>query len=1153
MADTTKALLIKNSSTSKSGKRGEWHLFDEAQPYIQGIETNIDKEVDAEVMNTLVSGIPTPWARARLFGFAFPYTQVEANIKKSGLVEFYDRLVAEWKGIMACIALFPDRIRLSEPIPMNFSADGQLFDIPSALGRMLFEDEDLWTNPTKRKENPDEKPTTQLIYYAGKLIGATSPYSLVFTAVDYNGLSQIADMPWYRNGAFVDPLPFIERNKDQLQKLYLLIKNVNDHFEDYEREVNANRNNKPRLEFDGFKDFLRKWQQTIKTTGSSIVDEGTLDAALNFAEPFHSLFNVKQSLFIFRDGRVSFKPRKEDGVVEVDPKDILLNEDYIIEFIEEDEKQPLRQSAMHFVEVLNPGYNPRQPEQEPQHLYFPIPLSEKGLILFRNQIGDLIGTSNDNHHELRCYVKPSDYKLVVELHLVIDDKKMNLTAREYEMQPLENDRRVIMWPNFVSEHWNSYYLYSEFPQADRGTKMVPFFKNASDQSILVNEKGKIIYADQAGPSSSVKVEKLISYPGGTLDSSFHKYDIIKTDVPVAGLEIRKNIDGEERVVGYLIVKKPEDDSMGDIKIKDLSRVSSFTDVVIGIDFGSNNSCVQFARGNGSDVKPIPFSNRRMVLVGSENLDPGNLKIAMPHELYFFQNETAPNGQIKSWVHEHNPQYLVSGMAEEEIAGGVPIFEPNIHIKSMDSRHIVTNAGILHHSMKWLTEDGDNHKKSAYLKAIYLKSIADLYANNYRPNKLRWSFPGSFTNGEKLKYGQLFQNIVSTITPINNATVSLDPAALTESEAVSNYALATGVSLQEDNVFLGIDVGGSTSDILLIAMDLNDGGYKLVKQSSLRLAAGLIADASRQSENFRRALVSYHDNPKSSLTIPNIKTINKDNAPFFLNAVFDRLRGNEFEHFYAFLGRTNPTLFALPAYMTGLLLYYSGQLLRKTIEDYPFLHEVNKINLFPFGKGGRIFDWLDTYPGKQMASDYFTRCFQTGFGEGGNKIVVVKQNDIREDNKSEVAKGLVSANSDDRVKLGDNLRNNSDIFGESGFSIRKEGNELEDVPHTATISSAHFESLNLKLKFPQTFQEFNKFLDIYLDFVGPSQTGIISNTRALKEKTNEISNYLKGYITNDPEYKKAKNSASDFEFKHSMLVLEGMCFLEKFLVPEIYKN
>ena len=90
--------------------------------------------------------------------------------------------------------------------------------------------------------------------------------------------------------------------------------------------------------------------------------------------------------------------------------------------------------------------------------------------------------------------------------------------------------------------------------------------------------------------------------------------------------------------------------------------------------------------------------------------------------------------------------LVPGMDDQEIAGGVPIFEPNIHIKSMESRTIITNAGILHHSMKWLTEENENAKKSAYLKALYLKANADLYANNFRPVELRWSFPGSFTPG-----------------------------------------------------------------------------------------------------------------------------------------------------------------------------------------------------------------------------------------------------------------------------------------------------------------------------------------------------------------------------------------------------------------------
>ncbi|MCB0853192.1 MAG: hypothetical protein KDD63_13285, partial [Bacteroidetes bacterium] len=905
---------------------------------------------------------------------------------------------------------------MSEPLEMDFSAMRELFHIPPAMGRMLFEDEDLWTNPFKRKENPDEKPTIQLIYYAGQLIGGTSPYSLVFTSVDYTGLPQASDMPWYRNGAFVDPIPFIERNNDQLQKLYLLIRNMNENFEEFERNINLNREGRTSLAFPGFKDFLRKWQVEIRQAGNNIVHEGTLDAVLNFSEPFFSLFNVKQSLYFYQDGRVSFKLKPGENPIEVDPKDILLQEDYIIEFVEEDDKQPLRQSAIHYLAVHNPGFNPREPELESEFLYFPIPLSEKGLLLFKNQIGDLIGSGKEDNHELRCYIKPSDFKLVVELHLVIDDKKMNLTAREYELQPLENDRRVIMWPNFISEDWNSYYLYSEFPKADRGTKMVPFFKNASDQSILVNDKGRIIYADSDGiRGSDLSLEQLIAYPGGTLDSSFHKYDIIKTNKPVAGLEIRKNIDGEERVVGYLFVKKPEDDSMGDYKIRDLSRVSSFTDVVLGIDFGSNNSSMYFARVNGSDVKPISFSNRRMVLVGKENLDPDHLKIAMPHELYFFQNESSPNGQVKSWVHEHNPQYIVSGMDDQEIAGGVPVFEPNIHIKNMGSRTITTNAGTLHHSMKWLTEENDKAKKSAYLKALYLKACADLYANNFRPIELRWSFPGSFTQGEVLQYRLLYKDIVDTLKPIDSVKTVLNEDALTESEAVSNYALATGVSLQENNLFLGIDVGGSTSDILLIALDLHEGNYKLVKQSSLRMAAGMIADASRNSKAFRDSLVNYHDSPKSNLTIPNIKTINNENAPFFLNAVFDRLKNDEFDNFYAFLARSNSSLFALPAYMTGLLVFYSGQLVKKTIAENPMLDEVKKINLFPFGKGGRIFDWLDTYPGKMMAEEYLNKCFQAGFGEGGGNMTLFKQDDIREDNKSEVAKGMVSASQDERVK------------------------------------------------------------------------------------------------------------------------------------------
>lgn len=1152
---STKSLLI-NSSLSKTEVKGRWHVFEEAQPYIQGIETGqIAEEVTAEVLNSLISGVPSPWARARLFGFAFPYTQVEANIRTSGLIEFYDMLIQEWKGLIACIALFPDRITLSEPIYLD-KDHPSLFHIPSALGRMLFEDADVWSDPDKLAINPDEKPFIQLIYYTGKLIGGTSPYSLVFTASEYSDLPQSGDMPWYKGGYFQDPVAMKVLSNNQLQKLYLLIRNmIETHFLEFEQRINRNRKGKPPLNYHGLKEFLRKWKQEIQQAGTDIVDEGTLDATLNFAQPYHPLFNVKQSLYVYPNLRISFKPGEDAR--EVDPQEILLQEEYILEFKQTDPRQPLEQAAVHYLQVHNPDYNPSEPEGEPEKLYFPIPLSEKGMLIFKNRIGDLISGNQPNDHELMGHIKATEYKLVVELHLVIDGKKLTPITKEYQLEPVENEKHVIAWPNFIARNWTSYYLYTEFAEADTGTRMMPFFKDGNNQHVITHERtGKVVYADSEDlDDTDLRVERLIAYPELTLDSSFHKYDILKANKPIAGLELRKHLDGEDRVLGYLVVKNPEDDSMGDHKIKDFTHAASPVEVVVGLDFGSNNSCLQFARRDGSEVQPIPFANRRMFLVGTEVLDPNKEKIALPHELYFFQNEPTENGQIKSWLHEHNANYLQPGMRDQEIAGGVPVFQPNIHIKDMDERTITTNAGTLHHSMKWLTEQEDLAKKKAYLKTVWLNAVADLFANGYLPVELRWSYPGSFSNSERLQYQLLYKDIVAS-NPITSAQVELNPHPVTEAEAVSNYALMTGRSLDSRNVFLGIDVGGSTSDILLIGMDRQSRAFRLLKQSSVRLAAGYLMKAAKRTEarHFRRTILGYHDHPRSSIRIPNINTLKDrpNTAPFFLNAIFDRLQGPAFEAFYSFLAGDYPRLFALPAYMNGLLLYYSGQLVAKTIRENAFLQQVEQVDLFPFGKGGRIFDWLDVYPGTDHADRYYNRCFQAGFGEGGERIKLIKKDDIRTDNKSEVAKGLVAATDQQRVSADPDLRLNSDIFGETGFRFFGDQQQATELQADDIISTQHFQDLQFGLEFPEKFEAFDAFLSHYLDFVGPQTTGMVGNVRSLQERARGLSRELKGYIMTDPEYKKAQDSRSDhFDYKHSMLVLEGMCYLEKVLIPELF--
>ena len=89
-----KALLIKSSAGDKESIQGTWHLFEQATPYIQGIETgDLAEKVDADTLNFMISGLPNIWSRAIVFGYAFKYTQKDANISTSGLIKFYEAIV----------------------------------------------------------------------------------------------------------------------------------------------------------------------------------------------------------------------------------------------------------------------------------------------------------------------------------------------------------------------------------------------------------------------------------------------------------------------------------------------------------------------------------------------------------------------------------------------------------------------------------------------------------------------------------------------------------------------------------------------------------------------------------------------------------------------------------------------------------------------------------------------------------------------------------------------------------------------------------------------------------------------------------------------------------------------------------------------------
>jgi hypothetical protein len=215
-----------------------------------------------------------------------------------------------------------------------------------------------------------------------------------------------------------------------------------------------------------------------------------------------------------------------------------------------------------------------------------------------------------------------------------------------------------------------------------------------------------------------------------------------------------------------------------------------------------------------------------------------------------------------------------------------------------------------------------------------------------------------------------------------------------------------------------------------------------------------------------------------------------------------------------------------------------------------LTAVREVHLLPFGKGGRLFHWLQTKPGSTTTNAYYEECFRKGFGASAESIKLKYRNDINNDNKSEVSKGLAV---DTELIYDSNVRFTSDIFAEKNIRYLRDGQFIE-FAEDEVIADEYFENIG-QFEFPEKLENFEEFLRIFIDFVG-HKSGLVTNVAVLENKSKELTALLSAYIQNDAEYKKARNSkqqTNKFEYRFPILIAEGLCYLEKILIPEIFKS
>lgn len=304
----------------------------------------------------------------------------DPNIDNSGLQQLYEMLYDEWKGLLAVIALYPDRIRFSDPIKMN--VDGPEYDITSAFGRMLFDDKDLWSDQ-------NGQPFIQLIYYRDHLVGGTSPLTGVFTGVEYSKL-QDEGIDWYKNGRFVDPSSSL--SPEHLQKLYLFVKNLNSNLSAFQEKINSQRGDKKHEDLDGFKTMSRRWEDELRQKGTNLRDRGPVASYSNLESPFSLLFESNVPVYLKLDDYTFTYTNEGIGEYKLigDIQKLLSDDKFVIGWVEDEDARPKLSEAPVF-------YLKTKDLQSKKNYYFTIPLSESGVDVFKNDLSGMLGYSDSDN------------------------------------------------------------------------------------------------------------------------------------------------------------------------------------------------------------------------------------------------------------------------------------------------------------------------------------------------------------------------------------------------------------------------------------------------------------------------------------------------------------------------------------------------------------------------------------------------------------------------------------------------------------------------------------------------------------------------------------------------------------------------------------
>lgn len=1270
-----------NTNATPTGSLDRWSALDPSG-FIKNIIT--PQLAPGTDVGSLVSGIPSAFARVDLFKNALNFVSNDGNTEgNNNLMAYYDHLVDEWKGLIACMALdyahiSVRRIELTYSDGKNIAETTNIYEPKGAFGNMLLFRKERWCEQGDSANKG--VPFINVIKYHDKVVGATAPECLLFTSSGYK-CEATASRPWVDRltGKFTEPSSAsLDQNQMAALHAYIchILKGLPD-AEDYYSSLKDGRG----VNYTSIRSILTKWKEQIErsadTKGYNLSVNSTPPVSAAFSQPFSQLFCYKENYFGV-EGVIS--SNNMQGSIEFDPQNLLLPASAHIAKLE------LNTTDITNLPLLVLTAEVKGMETK---AYFALPLSAQGLNVFGRNISALVGMNSDGaiQSSLKATYDPQarTNNLEVVLTLVTDVGRRSTFKKVYTADGKIENKDILIWPNFISPQWNKYYMYSELPH--NGTagdfRAYPFvgemqgnyFRIVVDNNnnpVLLSENGKI-----AVDNKVVDAELLVVNNDSIADNKY-KYEIYVSNKPFKGVRL-KSATGNDG--GFLLINYSS--AIGTQLPRDLmmpGATPTLQHVRLGIDFGSTNTSIAYSSDNTQE-QGFTLESQRVSLMGNEMPDRHN--IPRENQVFFFQGAGCkiPSNSIKSVLTLHDNRRLPQPKMgetlrmrnEREVIGGFPCLADNLpFLNSTEDRITLSypNVGQVTqvHNMKWEDSDDSKAQKSAFLRTLMLQVYATLFAKGLVPDSIKWSYPSAMAGNLLLSY-QTIWDTLSNISPVldqtgapirlnvsryvqggsispldsrsftnthqdeidpfrdgfgssvfgssdfsentfgtpasvisgfddaessakkesvhndatedfmpddptspieydaqpiyNNNTLTSNPS-LSEAEAVANFVSVT-FGQQANILNLCFDVGGSTTDISALFM-LNN-GLSMIKQNSIRFAAQRVSSAVSHFPQFKKVLQNVCAQNGIKLVGLNFgtDTYNASTAPYFYDQVVSRLDDNQLRNFYQQIAANCPAMMVVNLYVTGLLMYYAGQLAHKLVDDLNRTPDSEwapkvkpKVRVTFAGKGSRLYQWLDAI-NPNFARDYYGRMFVLGFGENHLKETLAGWQSIElptlgnSNIKYEVSKGLAKGSTD----LSKPRKHQTDeIIGEVGFELTGADGVIRPVEFTNSITSEMMREIGRRLNPGNTSAPAVKFTEFCGWFYQAARSifGWNVNPEVLRSACQNLN--IIGSVQNMPEFRAAETEARSggvFSFVAPIIILEGMKFFEDGLLKMLQEH